>query len=87
MYVRKWHSNIIAFIQKYFLWDFKEILLMHQILGYYLCSIELILLKLGKRARAALAPYICFVAQVLVYFKDMFNKYFIKINLVFSTLN
>jgi hypothetical protein len=50
----------------------------HQILGHYLCSIELILLKFGNSARGARAVH--FVAQVLVYFKDMFNKYFIKIN-------
>jgi hypothetical protein len=55
-------------------------------LGHYLCSIELILLKLGNRARAALAPCIFFVAQVLVFFKDMINKYFIKINKFFYTL-
>jgi hypothetical protein len=61
----------------------------HHILGHYLCSIELILLKYGNSARAALAPAPCifFVAQVLVYFKDMFNKYFIKINLYLYTLN
>jgi hypothetical protein len=54
----------------------------HQILGLTkhqnLCSIEIILLKFGNSARAALAPCIYFVAQVLVYFKDMFNKYIIK---------
>jgi hypothetical protein len=60
---------------------------MHQILGYYLCSIKLILLKLGNRARAALAPCTFFAAHVLVYFKDMFNKYYIKINYFFYTLN
>jgi hypothetical protein len=35
---------------------------MHQILGHTLCSIDLILLKFGNSARAALAPYIFFVA-------------------------
>jgi hypothetical protein len=53
---------------------------MHQIFGYYNCSIEFILLKLGNRARAALTPCIFFVAQVLVYFKDMFNKYLMCID-------
>jgi hypothetical protein len=60
---------------------------MHQILGHCLCGIELILLNLGNSARAALAPYIFFVAQVLVYFKDMFNKYVTKIFFFYPTFN
>jgi hypothetical protein len=51
------------------LWDFKEILLMHQILGHYLCSIGLI--KLARAWRS-----LAFFVAVVVCFKDIFNKYF-----------
>jgi hypothetical protein len=49
--------------------DFKEILLMHQTLGHYLCRFGLILLKFGA---------LNFFYEVLVYFKDILNKYFIN---------
>jgi hypothetical protein len=65
-------------------WDFKEVLIMHEILGHYLRSISLIRMR-------EMHPFLSLVTTsaqrsgrvffvVLVYVKDIFNKYFIKIN-------
>jgi hypothetical protein len=50
---------------------------MHQILGHCLCSIGLYYLCLAK-ARARHSRH-----AILVYFKDIFNKYFLKNKFVF----
>jgi hypothetical protein len=61
-------------------------MLMNQILGHYFCNISLMLFQFGNSVCAAIAPDFI-VVLVLVCFKDIFNKYFIKVNIIISTLN